>query len=78
MCFLLGHFRNNKSVHQLKSAVIDFFEVEDLIAAKERLLEDVRRLVSPVNLPHIPSRREGEARAARIVDDIFYCSSAFG
>lgn len=71
LCFLLGHFRNNKSVHQLKSAVIDFFEVEDLIAAKERLLEDVRRLVSPVNLPHIPSRREGEARAARIVDDIF-------
>jgi len=35
------------------------------------LLEDVKRLGPPVILPHIPTRREGESCAARVVDDIF-------
>jgi len=55
----------------LKSVVSDFYKIEELIAAKEQLLKDVNRLDPPVTLPHISTRREGEARSARVVDDIF-------
>ena len=49
----------------------EFYKIEELVAAKEQLLEDVKGLDPPVTLPHIPTRREGEARAARVVTDIF-------
>jgi len=55
----------------LKCVVGEFYKDEELIAAKEQLLEDVRRLDPPITLPHIPTRRDGEARAARVVDDLF-------
>lgn len=38
-----------------------------MIVAKRQLLDDVRNLQST----HIPERRDGEARAVKIVDDIF-------
>ena len=70
LCFLSCRF-GKSTVQQLKSVVSDFYKTEELIAAKEQLLEDVSRLDPPIILPHIPTRREGEARTARVVDDIF-------
>ena len=70
LCFLSCRF-GKSTVQQLKSVVSDFYKSEELIAAKEQLLEDVNRLDPPIILPHIPTRREGEARTARVVDDIF-------
>ena len=70
LCFLSCRF-GRTSVQQLKSVVCEFYKIEELVAAKEQLLEDVKGLDPPVTLPHIPTRREGEARAARVVDDIF-------
>ena len=43
----------------LKCVVGEFYNDEELIAAKEQLLEDVRRLDPPMTLLHIPTRREG-------------------
>ena len=54
-----------------KSVMPEFYKTEELIAAKERLLDDVNHLDPAVTLPHIPTRREGEARITRILDDIF-------
>ena len=58
-------------MQQLQSVVIDFSKPEELIAAKEQLVEDVQHLDPAVSLPHMPTRREGEARIARVIDDIF-------
>jgi len=62
-------------VLQLKSVVIDFYrpKPEELIhvAGKEQLAEDVQHIDPAVSLAHIPTRCEGEARIARVVDDIF-------
>ena len=70
LCFLTCRF-GKSTVQQLKSVVSDFYKTEELIVAKEQLLEDVNRLDPPVSLPHIPTLREGEARTACVVDDIF-------
>jgi len=35
------------------------------------MLHAVKSLESELNLPHIPSRRDGELRAAKSLDDIF-------
>ena len=70
LCFLSCRF-GKSTVQQLKSVISDFYKTEELIAAKEQLLEDVSCLDPPIILPHIPTRREGEARTARVVDDIY-------
>ena len=58
-------------MQQLKSVVVDFYKPEELIAAKEQLVEDVQHLDPAVSLPHIATHREVEARIVRLVDDIF-------
>ena len=70
LCFLLSRF-GRMSIQQLKSVMSEFYKAEELTAAKERLLDDVNHLDPAVTLPHIPTRREGEARITRILDDIF-------
>ena len=55
----------------LKSAVIDFYDIDTLVAAKSRLLADVILLGLTEELPHIPKRRGDANRSAQEVDDIF-------
>ena len=69
LCFLFGKF-GKCPVKVLKTAVIDFFDIESIIAAKKQLLEDVRQLNLDEKQPHIPAQRTGEARLTREVDDI--------
>lgn len=70
LCFLTAKFGNTAAKY-LKSAVLDFYDVEALSVAKRLLLQDVNDMKKDINLPHIAERREGENRAIRIVDDIF-------
>lgn len=70
LCFLLSKYRRSAAKH-LKSAISDFYSVEDLDSAKRTLLHDVDSIRHEINLQHIPERREGQNRADRIVDDIF-------
>ena len=73
LCYVVNKLR--KSTDKiLKSAVIDFYNVDALNDAKHRLQSDIQNLdltcVSD-DIPHVPERREGERRAARLADDIF-------
>ena len=70
LCFLVSRF-GKRSSKELKSAALDFYDVDELNSAKNQLLEDVKGLETSVNLPHIPSRRGGDDRVTHIVDDIF-------
>ena len=69
LCFLRNKY-GRVAVKQLKSAIMDFYTVEDLAEAKLRLLSDIRTLEKTVKFPHVPQRRDGENRAAREVEDI--------
>ena len=66
LCFLTAKF-GNTAVKHLKYAVLDFYDADELNAAK---LYDVDSVKRDIHLPHIPERREGENSAVRIVDDI--------
>ena len=70
LCFLL-HRYGRDAVKPLKRVLLDFYNVADLAAAKNQVLEDVKRMNKSVSIPHVPDRREGELRSVRIVDDIF-------
>jgi len=70
LCFLTCKF-GKVAIKHLKSAVLDFYSVEELISAKRQLLNDARSLQSVDNIPHVPERRDGETRAIKVVDDIF-------
>ena len=70
LCFLTAKFGNTANKY-LKSAVLDFYDADELYVAKGLLLKEVNDMRKDINLPHIPDRREGENRAVRIVDDIF-------
>ena len=70
LCFLVKKF-GKIAVRQLKSMVIDFYDVEELNAAKQQLLMDASNMNLDISLPHIPGRRDGDLKAVRIADDIF-------
>jgi len=70
LCFLVKKF-GKIAVRQLKSMVIDFYDVEELNAAKQQLLMDASNINLDISLTHIPGRRDGDLKAVRIVDDIF-------
>ena len=75
LCFLKNKF-GKVPLKQLKSVVADFYTVDDLSVAKVCLLSDIEALKSSVKFPHVPQRRDGEARLAREVDDLitlFHC-----
>ena len=69
LCFLVCKF-GKLNVKQLKDTLIEFYNVEELSSAKQRLLDDILKMNSSVMFPHVPQRRDGENRAKREVDDI--------
>ena len=70
LCFLIAKYGKTAS-QQLKQVIVDFYQFEDIYAAKKHLLEAVDSWKSDIRLPHIPTRRDGEQRSAKSVDDIF-------
>ena len=69
LCFVTNKFVK-LPVKQLKSIVSDFYTVEVLIEAKVRLLSDIESMKPPVQIPHVPRRRDGDNRVAGEVNDI--------
>ena len=69
LCFLLSK-HGKTSVKVLKSVLLDFYKVEELVTAKQHLLSDINRQNCAVKPPHVPSRRDGDNRATHEVDDI--------
>jgi len=53
LCFLRHKF-GKCSIKSLKSALSDFYSVEELSGAKFRLLDDISVLKSSVKFPHVP------------------------
>jgi len=49
--FLTHKFGQN-AVKVLKSAVLDFYSVSELVAAKHQLLKDIRNIKTLIQLPH--------------------------
>jgi len=74
LCFSLKKYGKHP-MKMLKSMLIDFYDVDAICSAKQQLLVDVEVLNSAdklINkLPNVPTRRSGEDRLAREVDDIF-------
>jgi len=70
LCFLIAKYGKTAS-QQLRQIILDFYQYEDIYAAKKHLLEAVDSWKSDIRLPHIPTRREGEQRSAKSLDDIF-------
>jgi len=71
LCVLVNKFGKEQQ-KSLKTSLIDFYSCDDLLAAKQQLLQDINKVnVTGFALPHIPHQRQGENRAARSVDDMF-------
>ena len=70
LCFLRHKF-GKTNVKILKSALMDFYDIEVLSAAKCQLLKDTFALNSSIKFPHVPQRRDGDNRLAREIDDVF-------
>jgi hypothetical protein len=75
LCFLFSKYGSSDQ-EALRLAVKEFYSVEDLIKAKERLLDDLTQLKSSVsspvfNLPYAPARRDGPNRLELVLNDIF-------
>lgn len=74
LCFLQNKF-GNTTVKQLKTAVLDFYNIEVIADAKQQLINDVEVLESAaeksLKFPHIARRRVGDNRLVGEVDDIF-------
>jgi len=69
LCFLSNKFVNT-TVKVLKSTLVDFYDVEDVVAAKQSLLVDIADIETSVKFPHTPHRRDSADRITREVDDI--------
>ena len=73
LCGVL-RFRSNKFVNTtvkvLKSTLVDFYDVEDVVVAKQSLLVDIADIETSVKFPHTPHRRGGADRITREVDDV--------
>ena len=77
LCFLVNRF-GKCAAKVLKDTVLDYYSVDELVKAKKQLLDDVCKLNLSVNAPHVPDRRDCEARGARVVEDIFVILTFFG
>ena len=69
MFFLVNKF-HKLPTKQLKCMIVDFYDAEEIITAKEQLLSDVVGMKLNVDLPHIPRRRDGELMISRNVEDL--------
>jgi len=70
LCFLTNKY-GKCAVRQLKSMVVDFYDVSDVCSAKRQLIDDIKGMNLDVNMPHVPERRENHNKAVLVVDDIF-------
>ena len=69
LCFLV-HRYGKTALKVLKSALLDFYSDKELNTAKCQLLHDIEDLKTLIKFSHVPDRREGENRAARVIDDV--------
>ena len=73
LCFVRCKY-STVPVKQLKSSLMDFYDADSISAAKVRLLSDIELAETLVNrsvkIQRVPTRREGECRLSREVDDI--------
>jgi hypothetical protein len=69
LCFLVTKFGKTQ-LNMLKSAAVDFYNVDTIVVAKVRLLEDLSSLYITDKFPQIPKRRDGADRLKQEVDDI--------
>jgi len=69
LCFIANKY-GKTDVKTLNSALFDFYSVDVLSAAKKRLLDDVDKLNLKAKRPHVPSRRDGDGRLLKEVDDL--------
>lgn len=70
---LLKNKHGKVNVKLLKSALLDFYDVEVVSGAKTQLYDDVETLKSSlttVKFPYLPRRHESENRLTREIDDI--------
>lgn len=74
LCFLSSKY-GSLPLKVLKSALIDFYNSNDISNAKQQLLDDIRNANLSDYPPHIPERRSGELRTVNEVDDIFVLMS---
>ena len=70
LCFLSNKY-GKCAAKQLKSMVIDFYDVSDVCGAKRQLIDDIKCMNLDVNMPHVPERRESHNKVVLVVDDIF-------
>ena len=56
LCFLSNKY-GKCAVRQLKSMIIDFYDVSDLCGAKRQLIDDIKGMNLNVDMPHVPDRR---------------------
>lgn len=69
LCFIASKF-GRVDVKMLKTVILDYYESEDILRAKWRLMDDVNELHVD-QTPRISRRREGEKHVVRDLDDIF-------
>jgi len=70
LCVLVNKF-GKEPQKLLKTCLTDFYSCDDLLAAKQQLLQDINKVNVGFAMPHIPHQRQEENRAARSVDDMF-------
>jgi len=70
LCFLSNKY-GKCAIRQLKSVIIDFYDVSDVCGAKQQLIDDIKGMNLDVVMPHVPERRESHNKAQLVVDDIF-------
>jgi len=69
LCFIACKF-GKTTLKTLKSAVMDFYDVNVVADVKRQLIYDIDAMNLTTNRPHVPSRRDGDLRLSREVDDI--------
>ena len=71
LCFVRNKF-NKTPLRLVKNALVDFYTIVDISAAKLQLLDDIEPLKNSVKFPHVPQRRDADMgnRLVREVDDI--------
>jgi len=71
---LLCFFQNKCGKYNqkvLETILSDFYSTEDIAAAKSQLMQDIDKMKLSAKRPHIPQRRDNEARLSRELDDLF-------
>lgn len=68
LCFSVNRI-NKIEIKVLKAALTDFYNQDEISAAKIQLIEDSDKVDLP-GKPRLPKRQEGENRKAREIDDI--------